>query len=61
MRFYEAPAIEPYIKYVYLYQAELFRLKEQGFSNGTYLAVTIFTLIAAIVFSALLFEKRELK
>lgn len=61
MRFYEEPAIESYIKYVYLYQAELFRLKEQGFSNRTYMAVTIFTLITAIVFSALLFGKRELK
>ncbi len=61
LRFYENPVIEPYLKYIYLYQAELFRLKEQGFSDVMYMAVITFTLIASIVFSALLFEKAELK
>ncbi|MCI9079530.1 MAG: hypothetical protein HFH68_11525 [Lachnospiraceae bacterium] len=61
LRFYENPAIEPYLKYIYLYQAELFRLKEQGFSDVMYMAVIILTLIASIIFSALLFEKAELK
>lgn len=61
MRFYEEPAIEHYIKYIYLYQAELFRLKEVGFSDFVYLTVTIFTLIIAMTFSAIVFERRDLK
>lgn len=61
LRFYEEAPIEPYVKYIYLYQAELYRLQEEGFSASIYLAVMISTFIAAIVFSALVFEKRELK
>lgn len=61
MRFYEKPAIEPYVKYIYLYQVEMYRLREDGFLAGPYLAVIIGTFIVTLILSAWIFVKRELK
>ena len=61
MSFYEEPAIEPYVRYTYLYQVEMFWLREDGFSSGIYLAVTILTFIVSLCLSAWIFVKRELK
>ncbi|MCX4328068.1 MAG: hypothetical protein OSJ45_12340 [Lachnospiraceae bacterium] len=61
MRFYKEPAIEPYVKYIYLYQAEMFRLCEDGFSDVIYLVVMVLTSIISLFLSAMVFNKSELK
>lgn len=61
LRFYEKPAIEPYIKYIYMYQVEMYRRREDSFSSMPYIAVTTGTFIITLILSAWIFGKRELK
>lgn len=67
LQFYENSGMPFFIKYIYLYQIEWFKVHEggmfyeDGFNGNIYLIIMFITFILALIAALFIFEKTELK